>query len=78
MINTYIKEGKIVPAEVTVRLLQNAMEQAHKENNKDKFLIDGFPRDIGNLQCWTEKMSELSETKFLLFLDCPNEVMVEC
>jgi UMP-CMP kinase len=27
MINTYIAEGKIVPAEVTVRLLRNAMEK---------------------------------------------------
>ncbi len=77
MINTYINEGKIVPAEVTVRLLHNAMEQALKENNKNKFLVDGFPRDLGNLQCWTEKLSDLAETKFLLFLDCPTEIMVD-
>ncbi len=77
MINTYINEGKIVPAEVTVRLLHNAMEQALKESNKNKFLVDGFPRDLGNLQCWTEKLSDLAETKFLLFLDCPTEIMVD-
>lgn len=40
MINTYIKEGKIVPAEVTVRLLKAAMEKCETK----KFLIDGFPR----------------------------------
>lgn len=48
MINTYIAEGKIVPAEVTVRLLHNAMEKSGKK----KFLVDGFPRDLMNLQCW--------------------------
>lgn len=48
MINTYIAEGKIVPAEVTVRLLRNAMEKSGKK----KFLVDGFPRDLMNLQCW--------------------------
>lgn len=48
MINTYIAEGKIVPAEVTVRLLKAAMEKSAS----NKFLVDGFPRDTANLQCW--------------------------
>ena len=53
MINTYIKEGKIVPAEVTVRLLRTAMEKS----GKNKFLIDGFPRNLENLQVWNEVSS---------------------
>jgi UMP-CMP kinase len=73
MINTYINEGKIVPAEVTVRLLRNAMESS----GSNKFLVDGFPRDTMNLQCWNENMSEVAEVQFLLFLDCPHEVMTE-
>jgi UMP-CMP kinase len=40
MINTYINEGKIVPAEVTVSLLKAAMEKSESKS----FLIDGFPR----------------------------------
>jgi hypothetical protein len=44
MIETMIKEGKIVPAEVTIKLLQEAMIKS--EN--DKFLIDGFPRNEEN------------------------------
>ena len=71
MINTYIKEGKIVPAEVTVRLLRNAMEKS----GSSKFLIDGFPRDLQNLECWKAEMSSVAETQFLLFLDCPHEIM---
>ena len=39
-----IKEGKIVPSEVTVKLLRNAM----RESGNDKFLIDGFPRNEEN------------------------------
>ena len=39
-----IKEGKIVPAEVTVGLLEKAM----RESGNDKFLIDGFPRNDDN------------------------------
>ena len=71
MINTFIKEGKIVPAEVTVRLLRAAMEKS----GSHKFLIDGFPRDMMNLECWKANMSSITEVQFLLFLDCPHEVM---
>ena len=72
MINTYIKEGKIVPAEVTVGLLRAAMEKS----GATKFLIDGFPRDPDNLSCWKAKMSDIATDKFLLFLECPEDVMV--
>ena len=44
MIQNMIKEGKIVPSEVTIKLLQRAMEESHN----DKFLIDGFPRNEEN------------------------------
>jgi UMP-CMP kinase len=73
MINTYIAEGKIVPAEVTVRLLRAAIEEA----TSSKFLVDGFPRDMDNLKCWEDTMSTVAEVQFLLFLDCPQEVMLE-
>ena len=42
MINTYIVEGKIVPAEVTVKLLLGAMEKS----GKTKFLIDGMYNSV--------------------------------
>lgn len=73
MINTFMKEGKIVPAEVTVKLLKDAME----ESGCEYFLVDGFPRDIDNLEAWDNLMSDIAETQFLLFLECPNEVMVQ-
>jgi UMP-CMP kinase len=72
MINNYIKEGKIVPAEITTGLLKTAMN----ESGATKFLVDGFPRDIGNLECWEKTMSDCSNIQFLLFLDCPQEVML--
>ena len=41
MIKDYIKEGQIVPSEVTIQLLENAMGRTMQEENKHKFLIDG-------------------------------------
>lgn len=48
MIKEYIREGKIVPQEVTIQLLENAMKRAMDEEKKDRFLIDGMslPRVI--------------------------------
>lgn len=72
MINTFIKEGKIVPAKVTVDLLRKAMAKS----GNDKFLVDGFPRDTDNLACWEENMSDVAEVKFLLYLACPQDIML--
>ena len=44
MILNTIKDGKIVPSEVTVKLIQKAIESSESH----KFLIDGFPRTEEN------------------------------
>lgn len=47
MIKGYIREGKIVPMEVTIKLLENAMREAISNDSKAKrFLVDGFPRQM--------------------------------
>lgn len=46
LIKTYIKEGKIVPFEITIALLHAAMTISPKS----KFLIDGFPRAMDQAQ----------------------------
>ncbi|CAA0829905.1 UMP-CMP kinase 3 [Striga hermonthica] len=69
MIQNMIKEGKIVPSEVTIKLLQRAIE----ENSNDKFLIDGFPRNEENRAAF-ESVTGI-EPEFVLFFDCPEEEM---
>lgn len=63
MIKSMINDGKIVPSEVTVKLLQQAME----ESGNDKFLIDGFPRNEENRAAFEAVVSLLSHL-FPLFL----------
>lgn len=55
MIQNMIKEGKIVPSEVTIKLLQKAMH----ESGNDKFLIDGFPRNEENRAAFETVVSSL-------------------
>ncbi|KAJ4727334.1 UMP-CMP kinase [Melia azedarach] len=69
MIQNMIKEGKIVPSEVTIKLLQKAM----LESGNDKFLIDGFPRNEENRAAF-EAVTKI-EPEFVLFFDCSEEEM---
>ncbi|KAF9626386.1 hypothetical protein IFM89_033205 [Coptis chinensis] len=69
MIQNMIKEGKIVPSEVTVKLLQRAMQ----ESDNDKFLIDGFPRNEENRAAFENVTGIVPE--FVLFFDCSEEEM---
>jgi UMP-CMP kinase len=42
MIKEYLRDGKIVPSEVTVRLLENAIRKSKEQEGKSWFLIDGI------------------------------------
>jgi len=77
IINQKIFAGQIVPSNITVTLLKNAMEKIYQTNQScTKFLIDGFPRSEENCVVWDEVMSSVEcELKFVLFLDCPEDVM---
>ena len=47
-------------------------------DSKNKFLIDGFPRNADNLDGWEKQMDGKADVKFVLFLECPEEVRVQC
>ncbi|KAK9870283.1 hypothetical protein WA026_006370 [Henosepilachna vigintioctopunctata] len=54
IIDTHLKEGNIVPVEISCGLLKNAMLQSKTK----KFLIDGFPRNEDNVQGWTKDVAD--------------------
>lgn len=73
LIKDYIKNGAIVPMEVTVKLLENAM-RAKLSDGRGRFLIDGFPRKMDQAAFFE---SSVCPSKCTLFLDCPEDVMNE-
>ncbi|RXK37436.1 UMP-CMP kinase [Tremella mesenterica] len=86
LIKDYIREGKIVPMEVTVKLLENAMRVSlsnppvtsgplaeHWKNGKGRFLIDGFPRKMDQALKFDEAVCKSS---FVLFINTTEEVML--
>jgi UMP-CMP kinase len=74
LIKDCIRNGEIVPMEVTVQLLENAMaEVIEKDSDKPaRFLIDGFPRKMDQALKFEETVCP---AKFVLFYDCPEEEM---
>ena len=74
MIETYLKDGKLVPSELLVGLVRKAMQQ--KGWSTKRFLIDGYPRNEENIRVWEQQMPDV-KVLCLLFLECSNEVLTE-
>jgi len=70
MIDGYITEGKIVPVEVTIRLLLAAIEA----DDGTHFLIDGFPRNTNNLSGWQATVGDKLRLAGVLMYEVSEEV----
>ena len=64
LIRSYIVEGSIVPMEITIKLLEQAMQAALQkrsgggwESGQGRFLIDGFPRKMDQALKFEEDVS---------------------
>jgi len=71
-IDNCMKEGKLVPSEVPVKLLKQAIDSAPKGTN---FLIDGFPRNRENIDVWNQIVGDSVEIRKILYFDCSFETM---
>jgi len=83
LIREHIREGTIVPMEVTVKLLENAMRDAMQssdqkdeawQNGKGRFLVDGFPRQMDQAMKFEEVVCVSS---LVLFYTTSEEIMLE-
>ena len=83
LIRTCIREGTIVPMEVTIKLLENAMrERLDKTSSstegwtegRGRFLIDGFPRKMDQAVKFDESVCLSS---LVLFYTTTEKVMLE-
>jgi adenylate kinase family enzyme len=77
VIEKYMTSGRLVPNEITVTLLKNAMERVTRTTGKRNFLLDGFPRSLDNLEAWYEIFGRETELPKMLYFECPYEVLVE-
>lgn len=75
VINELIEAGKLVPNEIVVTLLKDAMETVTRTTGKTNFLLDGFPRSLDNLDAWYEIFGRETELPEMLYFECPYEVL---
>lgn len=88
IIDMHIKNGTIVPVEITCALLEKAINKRMANTGDNlggdvssefcrNFLIDGFPRNENNLDGWRKAMTGKTDVKFVLFFDCPESISLE-
>jgi UMP-CMP kinase len=70
LISSYIKDGKIVPMDITVALLERAMVEA----KSNLFLVDGFPRAMDQALRFEK---DIVPGRMVLFFECPEDVMLQ-
>ena len=76
-IKEIIANGKLVPNEITVTLLKNAMETVTRTTGKNNFLLDGFPRSLSNLEGWYDAFGRDTDLPKMLYFECPYPVLEE-
>jgi len=74
LINSHIQNGTLVPADVTVGLLLQAM-QAQEDWKRGKFLIDGFPRDLDQIEAFNNIMGTQVVVKDAIYFDCTQCIL---
>ncbi|MCO8121260.1 nucleoside monophosphate kinase [Stieleria sp. TO1_6] len=74
-IDEILAAGKLVPNEITVTLLSNAMENVTRTTGKNNFLLDGFPRSLDNLEGWYAIFGREAELPKMLYFECPYPVL---
>ncbi|MEM7476389.1 MAG: nucleoside monophosphate kinase [Planctomycetota bacterium] len=67
--------GNLVPDEIVVGLLRDAMESITRKTGKTSFLLDGFPRCLGNMDEWYRVFGRESELPKMLYFECPFEIL---
>lgn len=71
----YMDQGELVPDDVTIGIVK---ERLGKDDCKDGFLLDGFPRTIAQAEGLESLLSDLNKSiDYCLHVDVPEENLVE-
>lgn len=71
---TYMDAGQLVPDELTVKIL---LDRVAKDDCKDGYVLDGFPRTIPQAEVLDEALTKLGDKiDFAIDVDVPDENIV--
>lgn len=77
LIKSYIDAGTLVPDEIVVKLLKDAMEKTIRSTGNINFLIDGFPRSFSNMDAWYAVLGYDGDLPKMIYFECPLEVLTQ-
>jgi len=70
----YMDRGELVPDDITIGML---LDRIHKDDCKNGFVLDGFPRTIPQAESLTRALSELGEKiDYAVNIDVPDESII--
>lgn len=71
----YMDQGELVPDEVTIGIVR---ERLSKDDCRNGFLLDGFPRTIAQADALQELLTDMEQSiDYVLHVDVPEEKLVE-
>lgn len=71
----YMDQGQLVPDELTVKIL---LDRVAKEDCKNGYVLDGFPRTIPQAEVLDEALAKLGETvDYAIDVDVPDENIIK-
>lgn len=74
LIEERLVAGQIVPVEISLALLRDAMDKATSSSfDAPLFLVDGFPRNYDNLAGWVKNMPDYATVLGALVFNCPEQ-----
>ena len=68
-------DGELVPNEIVIELMKNAMEHLTRTTGKNNFLLDGFPRSLNNMEGWYDIFGHDFPLPTMLYFECPYDVL---
>lgn len=72
---TFMDQGLLVPDELTVDLV---IDRISKEDAKNGYVLDGFPRTIPQAEALDRALKEIKETiDYAINVEVPDEVIIE-
>jgi len=75
VIDEFVAAGKLVPNDITLTLLKDAMDAVTRTTGRNNFLLDGFPRSLSNLEGWYDLFGREAELPRMLYFECPYDVL---
>ncbi|RKQ32325.1 adenylate kinase [Oceanobacillus halophilus] len=71
----FMDQGELVPDEVTIGIVKDRLS---KDDCKNGFLLDGFPRTIAQAEALKQLLAEMNQSiDYVIHVDVPEEKLVE-